>query len=184
MDVLAEFYSANLGEDTHRGMREKAKSGMGALGKPPYGYRIGEDDVWVVDEEEATVVRYIFERYVAGDGALAITSYLRSPEAVARFGDAVTRRKWSTRTLQVFMDNPAYIGTRVWGRTRVVRIDGTLRHRARPQDHHTIVEAAHPSIIDRETWDAAQRLRETRAGRPKRARDDYLRVVCSGAGMR
>lgn len=174
MDVLAEFYSANLGEDTHRGMREKAKGGVGSLGRMPYGYRIAPDDTWAIDEGEAAIVRHIFERYVAGDGVYLIAEYLQTPEAQARFGDAVTRRRWSTSIVNLMLTNEAYIGTRHWGKSRVVRIDGTHRQRPQPESSHVTVDAAHPPIIARELWQVAQRIREARVGRAPRAAEDYL----------
>ena len=39
IESLDEFYSANLGEEVTRGMRESAARGFYLSSKPPYGYR-------------------------------------------------------------------------------------------------------------------------------------------------
>lgn len=174
MDVMAEFFSANLAEDTHRGMREKAKTGTGALGKPPFGFRIGDGDVWVIDEEEAAIVRWIYSCYLSGVGTSSLALFLRGPSGQAHFGEAATRRRWGPNTIRVILSNPAYIGTRVWGRSKTLRIDGTLRHRPCPESAHIVVDNAHPAIIDMDAWQAAQNLIRTRAGGERRAADDYL----------
>ena len=59
-----EFYSLNLSEEVFRGMKEKASRG-GYQARPPLGYKIevkGEPPVIV--EEEAKIVRIIFDKYV------------------------------------------------------------------------------------------------------------------------
>lgn len=174
MDVLAEFYSANLAEDVHRGMREKAKSGRGALGKPPFGCVVTEEDSWAIDEDEAAIVRWIYGSYLDGMGTRAIAMHLRGPAGLAQFGDAANRRAWGPNSVRVILDNPAYIGRRVWNRSRIVIVDGTIRHRPRPESHHVAVEDAHPAVIDADTWETVQLLRDSRAGGDRRAAGDYL----------
>jgi site-specific DNA recombinase len=174
MDVLAEFYSANLAEDVHRGMREKAKSGRGALGKPPFGYVVTEDDSWAIDEDEAAIVRWIYESYLDGMGTRAIAMHLRGPAGFSQFGEAARRRSWVPNTIRVVIGNPAYAGTRVWNRSRVVIVDGTIRRRPRPEAHHIAIADAHPAIIDADTWETVQLLRDSRAGGDRRGAEDYL----------
>lgn len=174
MDVLAEFYSANLAEDVHRGMCEKAKTGRGALGKPPFGYVLTEDDSWAIDEDEAAVVRWIYASYLDGMGTRAIAMHLRGPGGSSQFGEAAGRRSWVPNSVRIILGNPAYTGTRVWNRSRVVIVDSTIRHRPRPESHHVVVEGAHPAIVERDVWDRVQDLSKSRAGGDRRASEDYL----------
>src|SRR5262245_5041526 len=74
MGVVNEEYLAKLAEDTRRGLRGRAESGLLAAGLP-YGYRTeaaGEDDRsgrrLVVDAERAEHVRRIFNLYLKGYG--------------------------------------------------------------------------------------------------------------------
>ena len=42
IEVINQFYSMNLGADTHRGMKENAERGFVNGGRTPYGYRIAK----------------------------------------------------------------------------------------------------------------------------------------------
>ena len=45
IEVIDEFYSANLAQDMRRGMRKNANRGFYNGGRPPYGYvRVKEKD--------------------------------------------------------------------------------------------------------------------------------------------
>jgi site-specific DNA recombinase len=63
MASLAQFYSANLGEETKKGMRIKAERG-GWPWRPPRGYKPARDETGqpciVKDPTEAEAVRRIF----------------------------------------------------------------------------------------------------------------------------
>ena len=65
LESMAEYYSANLSENTKRGKRETALKGHWNGGHPPFGYRL-QDHKLVADEKTAPTVKYIFEQYAAG----------------------------------------------------------------------------------------------------------------------
>ncbi|NOH04976.1 MAG: recombinase family protein [Chloroflexi bacterium] len=69
--VIAEYEKAKIMERSKRGKRGKAKSGFVVAGsRPPYGYKVVSEPhkAWFeVDEEEAAVVRMIFDWYINGD---------------------------------------------------------------------------------------------------------------------
>ncbi len=55
------------------------------------------------------------------------------------------------------MRNPAYKGTRAYGRVQKVRTEkGTRSKRMKPKDTWTVREAAHPYIVSQELWDRVQ----------------------------
>ena len=55
-------------ERFHRGREQKAIEGKFAGGRVPYGYRVDEErgNLIVIDEDEASVIRTIFDLYEAG----------------------------------------------------------------------------------------------------------------------
>lgn len=72
MSDIAEFYSANLGEEAKKGLRKKVEYG-GTPGKVPVGYRNARDlrggkniGIVVVVEAEAAIIRRLFELYDTG----------------------------------------------------------------------------------------------------------------------
>jgi DNA invertase Pin-like site-specific DNA recombinase len=75
IESLDEFYSANLGEEITRGMRESASRGFYLSSRPPYGYRkvrvrdgSKERPKLEIDPEQAKVVSSIFTAFILGKG--------------------------------------------------------------------------------------------------------------------
>ncbi|MDE7372650.1 MAG: recombinase family protein, partial [Clostridia bacterium] len=62
---IAEYYSAELSQKVSRGMYENRRKGYFCGGLVPYGYRV-ENKRLLVDENQAEVVKYIFEQYASG----------------------------------------------------------------------------------------------------------------------
>ncbi len=86
-------------------LQEKARLGQ-AIGRPPYGYRIGDDGRYEVDEQEATVVRRIFDLYLHdGLGIRRVAQRLNADGYQTRRG-----RNWSMVTIRDLLRNPVYIG--------------------------------------------------------------------------
>ena len=65
LEGLAEYYSAELSQKVRRGMNKSRQKGLFTGGYVPYGYKIVDKRV-VVEEEEAKVIRYIYEKYAEG----------------------------------------------------------------------------------------------------------------------
>ncbi|HEU4758665.1 MAG TPA: recombinase family protein [Dehalococcoidia bacterium] len=98
--------NGRLGEKVRAAMRRKAVKGE-ALGRPPYGYRVGPKRRLVVVAEEGSVVRYIFRLYLK-DGLGIRRIARRLNEESLR-----TRRSglWSMVTVRDILRNRAYVGT-------------------------------------------------------------------------
>ena len=69
MASIAQFYSANLGEETKKGMKMLVERG-GWPHRPPRGYRLAPQEAGkravVTDPIESAAVRYAFETYATG----------------------------------------------------------------------------------------------------------------------
>ncbi|MFZ5477064.1 MAG: recombinase family protein [Myxococcota bacterium] len=73
--AMAKYYSDNLSHEVRKGLRQKFEDG-GCLTRAPIGYRNvprgrGTRASVVVDEEKATLVRQMFERFATGSYSLA-----------------------------------------------------------------------------------------------------------------
>ena len=150
IESIDEFYSANLGQDIKRGMRENASRGFFNGSRPPYGYR----RVDVCDggktrhklepegEDSAAVqtVRRIFELASHDVGCKEIAKVLNSDGLRTSRGE-----RWGKVTVHKVLTNEAYCGTLVWG--------GRRGHRAiRSGEAPVRVENDWPAIVDRETF--------------------------------
>lgn len=62
---LAEYYSAELSQKIKRGLRESRLKGQFGGGGVAYGYKVVNKKL-EINEEQAQIVKYIFERYYGG----------------------------------------------------------------------------------------------------------------------
>ena len=159
MEVIAEFYSANLAHEVLKGMREKASRGQ-ALGLAPLGYRIGDTGVYEVVEEDAAIVRWIFEEYAERKrGMNAIAVWLRD-HGLAQFGGRAGAFKWSSQGVKVILKNRTYLGEFHW-RTQKGEEVFTIPH-------------AHPAIITEAQFDLVQQRLAQHNRTPRRRWGEYL----------
>lgn len=87
-------------------MRERALQGQ-ALGKPPYGYRIGDDGKLEIVTEEARVVELIFRLYTRDEmGFRLIVQHLNERGILTRRGS-----NWNVIGIRDILRNPVYTGT-------------------------------------------------------------------------
>ena len=86
-------------------MQERARLGQ-AIGRPPYGYRVGDDGRYEIDDDEALIVRRIFNLYLhEGLGIRRIAQRLNEDGVETRRG-----RNWSMVSIRDLLRNPVYIG--------------------------------------------------------------------------
>ncbi len=167
--VMNHIYLVDLAKKTHRGMTGQALDGYNTGGLP-YGYSSvadGDGKRRVVNEEQANWVRWIFERYVAGDSPRTIAAELN------RRGVPSPRKngKWSPNAIYPdakgvgILGNPIYIGKPIWNRTKWVKdpTTGRRRRRARPEDEWIMVASPDLQIVSTEIWSAVEaRVQEIR----------------------
>ena len=176
IEAMDEYYSINLAEEVKRGMEEKHRRGE-LQASPAFGYK-AEDNVLVPVEPEATYVKEIFRRFVAGEGYFPISKWLNSIGVRTHRGNP-----FENRTVEYILRNPVYIGKLRWnpnGRSRRDFNDSGI----------VLSDGKHQPLIDTETWDAAQaRVAELKAmwkyhGRPLGCNKDWISglVRCSTCG--
>ena len=173
IEVIDEFYSANLSQDVVRGMRESASRGFYPGGPPPYGYRRVEVQNGSVQrvklEPELTtapIVVRMFRECLSGKGLIEIARGLNH--------DGLTTRKtnkWSKTSVHQVLKNEVCTGVLIWDRQKLRRLntnDGTPPIR---------VEGAWQAIIDRDTFQRVQAKLGERAPRithPRVVHSEYL----------
>jgi site-specific DNA recombinase len=116
IEVIDEFYSINLSQDTVRGMKENASRGFYNGGFAPYGYKrtkmmVGstEKTKLIPDEYERSVIKKIFEMAVGGKGGKEIAKNLNSAGTRTRLG-----KQFSTTAINHILKNEVYTGALVW----------------------------------------------------------------------
>lgn len=162
-------------------MRFMAKNGQHTGGTPPLGYTV-EDGKLVVCENEAVIVRRIFQEYSDGLSYREIIAGLNLDGLTTRSGKA-----FGTNSLHDLLKNKKYIGVLVYGRSPRSATGTRNNHGALPDDVIEIEDAV-PAIVDRNVWEKVQEKmsanKRDKAGRPSSVRNYPLKgkVFCGECG--
>lgn len=170
LGIFAHYFRRQLSRKVKGGLLERARKGKHHGGRPPFGYTFNGDRLEPVPEE-AAIVREIFESYVRdGLGARAICKELLGRGIPTKTG----RGEWNAADLRRLLRRRVYAGDLVHGELEF-QIDRSGRsHKIRHEDP-LVVEGAYPALVDRETWEAAQRIMASRQQAAGRAVDSpYL----------
>jgi len=160
IESIDEFYSASLGQDIKRGMRENAQRGFSSGSRPPYGFhRVGVKDGSKTryklepDPEGSVAVQVICRMF---DMALRDVGCKEIAKALNKEGiRTITGQRWGRTTVHKVLTNEAYCGTLVWG--------GRPGHPAiHSADPPVRVENAWPTIIDKDVFRQIQRKMASR----------------------
>jgi site-specific DNA recombinase len=159
--LIGELYLDELAAKTHRGLKGQALDGYSAGGLP-YGYRSVHDGHGfkrVIDEEQAVWVRFIFERYAAGDSPRKIAIALNEMAAPSPRGGTWAHTAIYADSKGVgILGNPIYNGRQIWNRTEWIKnpVTGRRQRTMRPISDWVITAAPELKIIDDDLWKACQ----------------------------
>lgn len=160
---FADFERSQIKNRTFSGKVRRASEGRNPGITPPYGYKRGSTaGSVVVDEHRAGVIQEIFAMYARGSGMARITRWLNEQGV-----PTVSGKPWGHASVQKILNNEAYLGVLVYGRTRKNerrRRDPNAPERVANADPLARVEGAFAPIIDRELWDKVQALKSERSG--------------------
>ena len=105
LQFVAEQERKNIALRTSKGRSIKASCGGYSGGRRPYGYRVA-DGVLVIDEKEAPIVKFIFEKHEEGVSMLGITELLERAGYQTRSG-----KRFQVSTIKGILKNrPFYEG--------------------------------------------------------------------------
>ena len=126
------------------------------------GYRRGADNQPEIDPEQAEVVRFIFDRFLAGDSLKVIKQSLERQGIPTPTGKQI----WSVATLRSILKNEKYKGDALLQKTYVV---DCITHKSKRNDDRPqyYVENNHPPIVSKEVFDRVQEEMARRTSKRK-----------------
>ena len=105
--AFAQSESENTSANVRWGKRRSMKAGHVTMQyKWMLGYEKGPDGRPVINEEQAETVRFIYQRYLAGDTLRAIKSKLEAQGAL----NAIGKQEWTIKNLLSILSNEKYCG--------------------------------------------------------------------------
>lgn len=179
LNIMNEWYLRDLSRKQRTAIRVKGESGKPTTNCAIYGYKKAPGDKysWYIDEEAAAVVRRIFQLTIEGFGPYEIARILYEDKIetpavyFAKRGIGIWKSKeefpnpynWSGYIVGQILSKPEYMGDTVNFRSHKASYKDKDSV-PNPKEDWLIFENTHEAIIDRETWELAQKLRKT----PKR----------------
>jgi len=176
INIFNEFYAKDTSRKIRAVFKSKGQSGKPLSTNPPYGYLKDPEDKnhWVVDEEAAEIVRRVFQLCIEGYGptqnageinklhVMNPTAHLKSlgvgvPDNRLTAGDYT----WQDSTIVHMLSRMEYLGHTVNFKTYRKSYKNKKQLKNDPSEWK-IFENTHEAIIDRETFDIVQRIRDGR----------------------
>lgn len=105
LESMAEYYSVELSQKINRGMQINAEKCLSNGSNPGLGYKVDKDRRFYVDEQEAIIVREIFQRYADGEKAADIIRDLNNRRITTSLG-----REFNKNSINRILRNRRYIG--------------------------------------------------------------------------
>lgn len=171
---MNEYYSLNLSREVKKGKKENALKGIHNGGLPPLGYDLDENKRYIVNQEEAKIVRFIFSLAYQGLTYADIADTLNKKGYKNKSGSNF--KKTSIRDTLL---NMKYIGTYFLG---LKNRKGTYLK------DPLIIENSHEAIVDKSIFYKVQERFKISKNQPRKKKDNYYLLtghcncgLCGGA---
>ncbi|WP_233192398.1 recombinase family protein [Sporosarcina sp. P26b] len=163
MASIAEMERNTLSENVKLGMKQRALEGSWN-GGVIFGYDSYEKEL-VINNDEAEVVKMIFEMYQAGNGLKALANSLN------KRGYRTKRNKhFSINGIAQILDNPTYVGKIRWLQVE----DWDTKRRKGKNLNPILVEGKHEAIIGDELWSLVESRRKSRSFKQRQSSEPFL----------
>lgn len=176
MSSLAQQEVESLSQNVKMGLKMKMKRGelIGFNGCLGYDYH-PEDKTLTVNEEEAEIVRFIFDMYLQGYGTTTIANRLTEMGKKNKKGEV----SWHTHGVMGIIKNEKYKGDILLGKTFTTDPISKRRLANMGEEEQYYIRDHHEPIVSREIWDEAERIRlkrnTNRVVEPTGNRERYTR---------
>ena len=144
---LAEEESHSISENCKWAIQKRFQNGSFKLSRPPYGYEL-QDGKLTVNQEEARIVRYIYDCVLEGKGTCIIAADLNARKVPTKRGGS-----WQPGTIQHMISNEIFMGDLRMQKTwRDSCYKSHLNSGEQPQYY---IKNHHEAIVSREVFASA-----------------------------
>ena len=188
LSALAQEESRNISENVKWGIRKSFADGKVTM---PYGkflgYRKGKNGVPEIDEDEAKIVKLIYQMFWEGKSTKFIATYLNQNEipmpSKKKDKDGNYIFKWQEHTVMNILSNGKYKGEAILQKTYTedFRTHKTVKNNgAEIPIYH--VKDSHPFIIPVEEWEMVQVEMKRRGKRYSSLSTFGSKIICGDCG--
>lgn len=173
-DWFNEMHAKNTSQKVRAVFKNKGNSGIPLTINVPYGYKKDplDKNKWIIDEPAAEIVRRIYYLCIQGYGTHQICNILRQEKVptpkeykaihgLCNYHIPEVKYCWQDRSIYDILFRQEYIGDTVnfKGTTKSFKDKSKIYF---PKEQWKIFKNTHEPIIDEETWNTVQRIRENR----------------------
>ena len=177
MASLAQKQSESISGNVRWGVQKRMEDGTYVASSAPYGYRLVNLRL-EIQPEEAEIVRWIFQQYLAGASVNEITKELNTRSAG-------NNHKWYKAAVTYILSNERYIGDCLWQKCYMTSTVPARQVINRGEKTQYYAEGKHPAIIDKEA-SMLQRLRKQEEQQTEATGAAYSiltgRILCGKCG--
>lgn len=169
-NLLNDLYCKDISVKVKSALKMKKESGIYANGSCTFGYRKDPKDrhKLLIDEEEADIVRRIFQMTLDGISSHKIAQIfnaegVKTPieykmeRGIATMTPKGKRFEWSGSTICQMLRNATYAGDIVYDKYETPEVSG--KSRLKPRSEWKVFRDHHEAIIDRDTFEYIQKSR-------------------------
>ncbi|WP_312355086.1 recombinase family protein [Aminipila sp.] len=175
MASVAQEESRKTSERVKWGQRRQMEKGF-VFGSGPFGYRCHKG-ILEIKEDEAAIVRDIFNRYVYEQKGISVIARELRDENVSVGGRI---EKWSPQAVSRILCNEKYVGDLITQKTVIVDFLEHKQEKNQGQEKQLYFRDHHEPIINRETWELAKEEYSKRTKLVKENSKYTNRYWCSG----
>ena len=169
LEGIAEYQSMDLANEVMKGLMVNAKHCKHTGGAPLYGYRV-KDLQYEIEESEAEVVRFVFEKKFAGWSYAEIVRHLNDSGYRKRSG-----KKWSRNIIFYMLRNERYAGVYTFNQYKKKNQSGKRVSNLKKDESEIIrVPGGMPAIITKELFNEVKSIMSERKNGPIRKSERYL----------
>ena len=153
MGGLAQEESTSISQNLRWGIKKRMENGTIKMCKAAFGYKLVNGEL-VLKEDEAEIVRKIFEWYLSGAGTTQIANKLNSM-AVEKYGKEC---HWTSGTVCTMLKNEKYIGDQLFQKRYTTSVLPYKRVYNRGEHAKYYYSQRHKPIITREVFYKVQKI--------------------------
>lgn len=161
--LINDWYSKDISRKVKSSIWARKEKGMYMGSIAPYGYKKSKEDKHklIISEQEARVVKRIYEEYSKGESISEIIKRLQSdniPSPNNSSNNGEIRYKWREETIRRMLSNKVYLGHIEYGK----KINLSYKSKKRkyiPQEEWKIALNMHEPIITEELFNKVQKQR-------------------------
>lgn len=198
-DWFNEMHAKNTSQKVRAVFKNKGNSGIPLTTFLPYGYikDPNNKDKWLVDEPAAEVVRKIYNLCIQGygttqiarklkeDGIMTPTEYYQSLGRKSPIKVQKVKNFWNADTVNNILNRQEYIGDTVNFRSTQRSFKDHTKIDL-PKEEWKIFKNHHEPIIDEETWNTVQRIRNNKRRPTKTGKQSIFsgHLFCKDCGAK